>query len=345
MVHHIPNDFDSRIYGPQRIAAVVETLKSEGIAPSQALAGSGLDEHALYHSATRISYRQVAIVFRNALQLSTNPLLALNAGARMHVTSYGMYGYGLLSSPSHENGLKFSIKYNHVMGPVAGPVDYEHDAGMVTYIYEVFLSSDPYDALYRFAMEFAIAAHFTLARYLYDSSFVFSCVNVAYPEPAHANVYQERFGCPGTFGQQSNRICMDESWLAMPVRLPDPVTHGMIKEVCHDALVDAPMASGVASRVQRILVEQMPWRFPNIESMAQELSMHPRTLRRRLETQGTSYREILTTVRRGLAIEYLRKTHMTTEEIASRLGYSDASNFRHAFIRWTGKSPQKYRMI
>ena len=73
--------------------------------------------------------------------------------------------------------------------------------------------------------------------------------------------------------------------------------------------------------------------------------MEPRTLRRRLEAQGTSYRLILAEVRRRLAIEYLRKTRMTTEEIASRLGYSEAANFRHAFARWTGKSPHDYRLV
>jgi AraC-like DNA-binding protein len=73
--------------------------------------------------------------------------------------------------------------------------------------------------------------------------------------------------------------------------------------------------------------------------------MHPRALRRRLETEGTSYRDVLAEVRMRLAIEYLRRTQMTHEEIASRLGYSDAANFRHAFLRWTGKSPSEFRSI
>jgi AraC-like DNA-binding protein len=34
---------------------------------------------------------------------------------------------------------------------------------------------------------------------------------------------------------------------------------------------------------------------------------------------------------------------MTNEEIAVRLDYSDAANFRHAFARWTGKSPSAFR--
>ena len=95
-------------------------------------------------------------------------------------------------------------------------------------------------------------------------------------------------------------------------------------------------------RISELLIEQ-PGRYPSIETIASQLNMHPRALRRRLEAEGTSYRELLAEVRMRLAIEYLRKTQMTNEEIASRLGYSEAANFRHAFARWTRKSPSAFR--
>ena len=44
-----------------------------------------------------------------------------------------------------------------------------------------------------------------------------------------------------------------------------------------------------------------------------------------------------------LAKEYLKTTRMTTEDIAEMLGFSEAANFRHAFKRWTGKSPSDFR--
>jgi AraC-like DNA-binding protein len=119
----------------------------------------------------------------------------------------------------------------------------------------------------------------------------------------------------------------------------------MVRELCQQLVVDLTHSGGVSSVVRRTLVEKMPWRFPTIERMADEMAMHARTLRRRLEAEGTTYRGLLTEVRKRLAIEYLRKTRMTTEEIASRLGYSDAANFRHAFSRWTGKTPHEYRAI
>jgi len=68
-------------------------------------------------------------------------------------------------------------------------------------------------------------------------------------------------------------------------------------------------------------------------------------LRRRLDALGTSYNALLVEVRKKLAIRYLLNTPMTTEAISEQLNYSDAANFRHAFKRWTGRSPREYRVL
>ena len=81
--------------------------------------------------------------------------------------------------------------------------------------------------------------------------------------------------------------------------------------------------------------------FPSIEAIASELSIHPRTLRRRLEAESIT--DVVAELGMKLAVEYLRKTRMTNEKIAARLDYSDAANFRHAFARWTGTSPSASR--
>ncbi|MGN1289823.1 MAG: helix-turn-helix transcriptional regulator, partial [Bradyrhizobium sp.] len=171
----------------------------------------------------------------------------------------------------------------------------------------------------------------------------FSQISVAYGEPAHAGAYQAIFDCPVLFQQRGNEYRYELSQADGPVALADSRTHGMAREMCEQVLSEVNQAGGIAVDVRRVLIEQ-PGRYPNIEAIAERLSMHPRALRRKLEAEDTSYRELLAEVRTRLAIEYLRKTAMTNEEIASRLGYSDAANFRHAFIRWTGKSPSDFRV-
>jgi AraC-like DNA-binding protein len=66
-------------------------------------------------------------------------------------------------------------------------------------------------------------------------------------------------------------------------------------------------------------------------------------LRRNVDGEGTSYQRLLTDVRRSLAIDYLRDTELTTEDIAAALGFSEGASFRHAFQRLTKTTPSEFR--
>jgi len=334
-------DFDERIYPAHKLAAVVKTLSGVCVPAASSLAGSGLTEDRLRSAATRISYRQTATVFRNALQLSPVPAFALHAGQLMRVTSYGMYGYAAMSSLSHEAALEFAVKYHRVTGAVADVSLVFGDDGAL-FTYEPILTRDRRDGLYRASVEFVIASHLRLNKDLYGSSFRFDRVRVAYPEPEHAGAYRQLFGCAVDFAHPCNQVMFHSKWLTDPTPYFDPITNAMAREACEAAFANLSRNAGVASHIRRVLIEN-PGRFPNIEAMAAQLSMNPRKLHRKLEAEGTTYRDLLGEVRMTLAIEYLRKTDMTNEDIASRLGYSDAANFRHAFARWTGRRPSDYR--
>lgn len=83
-------------------------------------------------------------------------------------------------------------------------------------------------------------------------------------------------------------------------------------------------------------------RLPELGDAAKQLGYSQRTFRRRLRERGTSFTDCVNDVRHQLALRYLATTNFTVEVIAERLGYSDTSNFRHAFRRWTGVSPKAY---
>jgi AraC-like DNA-binding protein len=72
---------------------------------------------------------------------------------------------------------------------------------------------------------------------------------------------------------------------------------------------------------------------------APRLHMSPRTLHRRLEEEGTSFRQVLTEVRRELAARHLSERRLAIGEIAFLLGFSEPSAFHRAFKRWTGHGP------
>ena len=334
----LPN-FEQRLYMPHSIAAIVSELAGEGIAPSETLKGTGLLGTQLDNHATRVSYQQIDIVVRNALRLSSQFDLALRAGRRMRVTAYGMYGYALLSSPTLKAARDFAAKYILVVGPFCDGKVNAYDE-LVEVTIEPLYWLDPMDDLHRFAVEFALAAHLTATRDRIGAQFTFSRIFLDYAPPLCVDAYDALFECPIMFGQ--DRCGYEYLRIDGPAQLGDPRSHSMAREMCEQLLAEVGRAGGVAADIRRILIEQ-PGRYPSIEAVAEKLSMYPRALRRKLEAEGASYRELLAEVRMRLAIEYLCKTRMTNEEIANRLGYSDAANFRHAFIRWTGKSPTDFR--
>jgi AraC-like DNA-binding protein len=341
MEHALPA-FDQRIYSPQKIAAVVAELADQGVAAGEALDGTGLVAADLQLAETRVSYRQLDVVFRNAIRLSREPGIALRAGQRMHVTAHGIYGYALLSSPTYADAIAFSTRFLRVLGPLTDSA-VSRDDETVTYTCAPVHWPDPTQAIYRFVVEFSLSMHLTAAVDIAGNSFGFSRVCLGYPEPPHAAAYATLFNCPVLFGQRCNQLHYDAAWLDRPATFADPISNATGRDMCERLLSEVNAAGGIAADVRRALMAQ-PGQFPHIESMAERLALHPRALRRRLEAESTSYRDLLAEVRMHLAIEYLRNTRLTNEDIASRLGYSDAANFRHAFARWTGKSPSDFRL-
>ena len=75
-----PPSFEHRIYPAHKIAALVAVLAEKGVPADDTLAGSGIAASRLRASATRVSYKQMLVVFRNALALAPDPAVALLAG-------------------------------------------------------------------------------------------------------------------------------------------------------------------------------------------------------------------------------------------------------------------------
>lgn len=83
--------------------------------------------------------------------------------------------------------------------------------------------------------------------------------------------------------------------------------------------------------------------YPDLEMIAGAFGMSSRSMRRHLAECDTSYQKLLNETRRELAMRSLRHGELSIEQIAENLGFSDVTNFRHAFKKWVGTSPAAYR--
>ncbi|MGY5804451.1 AraC family transcriptional regulator ligand-binding domain-containing protein [Rhizobium sp. LEGMi12c] len=108
-------------------------------------------------------------------------------------------------------------------------------------------------------------------------------------------------------------------------------------------LADLERTASMVERVRSALLEALPAGDVSMQSIGKRLGVGTRTLQRRLQQEGSSFQLTLDAVRSSLAEHYLRKTMMSSAEIALLLGFEDANSFVRAFRGWTGTTPQAVR--
>ena len=333
---------DEKLHRPYKISFVVDILREDaGIPPTELLRGSGLTASELTHPNTRISYRQLVTVYENALRLSRDSAVALRSVGRTHINHLGLYGYGLMSSATVRDAYEFAARYHKLASPTT-TMRLREKGGVLAWQFESLFQFDPASAIYRFMLELQFAAALSLVRDVVGTRIRPLAMCARYPVPPHAHLYPMYLDCPAHFGQPTNELRFDAALLEVRPGFANPLTAALLREVCDQMLSKMCSSTGVASKVQGILL-QNPGEFPDIDRVAQKLHMVSRTLRRKLSAEGTSYTQILSDVRKHLAIGYLRETRLTVDNIAESLGFSEASSFRQAFRRWTGKNPSNFR--
>ena len=144
------------------------------------------------------------------------------------------------------------------------------------------------------------------------------------------------------FERAHNRIHFPRAMFDEPLPQADRHTLELCVAQCDLLMQRMEQRRGITAVVRSKLFRDSG-RFPTLPEIAGELAMHPRTLRRHLAEEGTSFRELLNAARATVAADLLGNVGLTVEEVSKRLGYADVSTFSHAFKRWHGVAPSAYR--
>lgn len=137
-------------------------------------------------------------------------------------------------------------------------------------------------------------------------------------------------------------VTMPNALLEIPLRHTDERLKELAAEQCARALSEHPTHVSTASAVAMLLSESLDG-TTTLETVAKRLALSPRTLRRKLVGDGTSFQKLLDEARTARAKHYLRATNMSIDAIASELAFRSASSFCQAFKRCTGTSPGQFR--
>lgn len=166
----------------------------------------------------------------------------------------------------------------------------------------------------------------------------------AYLAPAHVEELQALFPCPHRYSAPAMRLVFPAEVLAAPlVRTPDEV-RGFLRHSPLNLMAPPGSSRLVSARIRAILERRLRARqkFPGMDELCRRLHVSAPTLHRRLLSEGTSYQKLKDDIRQDLAIHGLVHERLPVQEVATRLGYTEARSFTRAFRGWTGLSPRAY---
>lgn len=324
-----------------KVDFLVRAMLAQGVAPELVLADTALKVELLQQAETRVSMVDLIRVYANVQKYSNDPAIALKVGKQINASCYGIYGHALLSYRTIREALMFSINFHGMVTRTVRMELVESTNSELAYLRFNDLLKVP--SLFHFNIEFQLGIVLALFRdMLGKQNITFKEARVTYDAPAHASIYTELLGCPVIFSQPENEYVIEKSWLDYPLPRSNPFGLEILLKACEQELNELCKGDGLLITVRKIIFENLDGDL-SAELVASRLNITSRTLRRRLAERGISFREVVADLRAELAQKYLAKTALTIDAIAARIGYSDTTNFRHAFKRSVGATPGDYR--
>ena len=319
-----------------------DVANERGVSTRDVLAGTAIEPADLDRPDTVVSALDEITAVRRLLgRLPDDAGVGIDVGSRFTPTHFGLFGFAVMSCATLRELFTIAMRYfaltmlhiDMTLFETADDCLVELDAGHL-----------PAD-VQRFFIERDIAGIITTTM-----SFIRS-VAEKYADQMTAEVaIDEELLRPLltlmpvhdiAFGRAHNRLHFPRAMFDEPLPQADRHTLEMCMAQCDVLMQRNERRRGITALVRTKLFRDSGL-FPTLPDVAAELDIHPRTLRRRLAQEGTSFRALLNEARSTVAVDLLRNVGLTTEEVSTRLGYTEVSTFSHAFKRWYGLPPSAY---
>jgi AraC-like DNA-binding protein len=311
--------------------------QDRGVRVADVLRETSLEFSQLRDPGLLVDARQELAVVRNLVrELGDSAEIAIELGRRYHVTTFGIFGFACISSPTLRDTMAFALRYLDLTFTFSIP-HIEVGADKISMV--LHDERVPRDVAAFFVLRDLAAIYTVMRDLLPEATFRSLCFRSA--EPSTVESYVDLFGVVPAFAAEANIATLDLAFFDEPLPRANEHTVAICEEQCRDLVTRKRARSGISHDIRERLV-RVGGVEAGMDAVARELAMSSRTLRRRLTEAGTSYRLLVDEVRQALAEEMLATGALSVEDVAIRLGYAEASSFIYAFKRWKGITPAAF---
>ena len=193
------------------------------------------------------------------------------------------------------------------------------------------------------AAEMTIAAVHRTLGWLTGSRLPLRSLELPWPAVDYAADYEPVFGRHPRFSGPRLAFCLDRALLSLPVVRDEQDLADYLSDQPRVWFARRDYGSTVADQVRTILEQGLRGNWPAADVVSARLNVSTQHLRRLLRHEESSITQIKEDILRDAAIASLTRGEESMEALAGRLGFSEASAFRRAFRRWTGRPPGSFR--
>lgn len=243
-----------------------------------------------------------------------------------------------ITAPHLGEALARAIRFLRAVLPEM-PVAIVRDGGSAV----LTIDARPAPAIDRvFACEWLLRLLHGLSCWLVGRGIALDAVDFPYPRPAHADDYALIYTADSRFDAPRLAARLAANLLELPIRRDEAALARFLDGAPGKLTMLYRNDRELVMRVRDHLRAALP-DLPELAATAAALGHAPRTLNRRLEAEGSSFRAIRGALRRDLALSRLSRGTQAIADLAADLGYADPSAFYRAFVGWTGLSPSAWR--
>lgn len=327
------------------LQGLVDYLARHGIAPQTLLAEAQLAPEILAQRDQRIAASTYLELLGRGVELSGDALLGLHLGEAIRPGYYGVLGYLIMSCPTLADALHRQARYAALVGNL-GRIELEDwpqgeaPEPLVVHRWTPLLPQQQ-----RQIAEETLAGWVTFGRWVTGLDVPPVEVHFQHPQPAGVALeeYARIFRCPVKFTQTQTALIFPKRLLALPLGQADAQVRLMLDAYADRLLAEIQQGHSVLDRARSLLARQLPEQGVELEPLAEQLALSPRTLQRRLREAGLSFSQLVDETRQQLVLHYLRDPALELADIAFLVGFSEAGSLARAFRRWTGQTPAEYR--
>lgn len=318
--------------------AVLAAASSRGLDRARLLALVGVDE--LPADAWSVVPLPVHFgLIEACVRQLDDPGFVVDIAEHVPVETYDVMGFAMRSAPDLTVAVEIGRRYQSLY-TTASLFEVKRDAeGLHVW----FRPSGPLPLAARCATESAVGQWLHVARQLAGERLVPAYVGFRHKAPKSVARHRAFYGVDPEWSAPLAAIRFRAEDAARPVRMADRSLHSFLMRAAEAALAEHKPLDSFVEQVRKVAAELLPAGKLDVAHVAARLATTERTLRRRLDEQGTTFLELRDGLRADLARKYLAEKALPIVEIAFLLDFADERAFRRSFQRWTGQSPAQYR--